>query len=237
MQSINIHGYSLVVSMITPVAALFLPPAVIAEPSDDDGTVNIKLNVSFCPSANISSITGTITLLVVIPLSNVVVSVVVLKSTPPVSQTLFSQHIIIHITLLPSADTGDFSNGVTVTLNGLLDVPPTSSNVITTNPVDSEPVYCVCVNLTLIVEESIIIPVALVTGPATTPGPSDDDTVKLILNISSPSTMLSLVTATLTVVLVAPAGIVAVRGIVLKSLPKSCIYLIITYLGSQYVDL
>ena len=29
-------------------------------------------------------------------LANVAVSVVVLKSTPPVSQTLFSQHIIIH---------------------------------------------------------------------------------------------------------------------------------------------
>ena len=221
MQSINIHGYSLVVSMITPVA-IFLPPAVIAGPSDD-GKVTIKSNVSFCPSANISSITDTLTLLIVTPLSNVAVSVVVLKSTLPVSQTLFSQHIIIHITLLPSADTGDCSDGVTVTLNGLLDVPPTSSNVTITNPVASVPVYCVRVNHTVIVEESIIIPVALVTEPATTPGPSDDGTFKLILNISSPSTMSSSVTATLTVVLVAPAGIVAVRKVVLKSLPTSCI--------------
>ena len=85
MQSINIHGYSLVVSMITPVAALFLPPVVIAGPSDD-GTVNIKLNASFCPSANISSISGTLTLLIAILLSNVAVSVAVSKSTPPVSQ-------------------------------------------------------------------------------------------------------------------------------------------------------
>ena len=102
--------------MITPVA-VFLPPAVIAGPSDD-GTFNVRPNVSFTPSANMSSITGTLTLLIVIPLSNVAVSGVVLKSTPPVSQTLFTQHIIIHITLLPSADTGDCSNGVTVTLNG-----------------------------------------------------------------------------------------------------------------------
>ena len=35
-----------------------------------------------------------------------------------------------------------------MTLNGLLDVPPTSSNVTSTNPVSSEPVYCLCANLT-----------------------------------------------------------------------------------------
>ena len=35
-----------------------------------------------------------------------------------------------------------------MTLNGLLDVPLTSSNVTSTNVVSSEPVYCVCVNLT-----------------------------------------------------------------------------------------
>ena len=106
-----------------------------------------------------------------------------------------------------------------MTLNGLLDVPLNSTNVTITNPVASEPVYCARVNLTLIVEESIIIPVELVIEPATTPGPSDDGIFKLILNISSPSTMLSFVTATLTVVLVAPAGIVAIREEVLKSLP------------------
>ena len=66
---------------------------------------------------------------------------------------------------------------------------------------------------------SIIVPVALVTKPATIPGASDDGTFKLILNISSPSTMLSSLNATLTVVLVSPAGIVAVRGVVLKSSP------------------
>ena len=91
--------YLLVASMILPVA-IFSTPAAIDGPSDD-GTINIKSNVSFLPSANLSSITGTLTLLIVIPLSNVAVSGVVSKSTPPVSQTLFSQHIIIHITLLP----------------------------------------------------------------------------------------------------------------------------------------
>ena len=37
-----------------------------------------------------------------------------------------------------------------MTSNGLLDVPPTSSNATSTNPVSSEPVYCVCINLTFI---------------------------------------------------------------------------------------
>ena len=37
-----------------------------------------------------------------------------------------------------------------MTSNGILDVPPTSSNVTSTNPVSSEPVYCFCANLTLI---------------------------------------------------------------------------------------
>ena len=140
MQSINIHGYSLVVSMITPVA-IFIPPAVIAGPSDDR-TTRVKLNFLFIPSTIISSIIGTLMLLIVIPLLKVTVTFLMSKSTPPVIQTLFSQHTIIHITLLPSADTGDCSDGVTVTLNGLLDVPPTSSNVTITNPVASVPVYC-----------------------------------------------------------------------------------------------
>ena len=68
--------------------------------------------------------------------------------------------------------------------------------------------------------ESTIIPVALVTEPATIPGPSDDGTVNLIVNISSPSTILSLITGTLTVVVVAPAGIVAVRREEIKSVPS-----------------
>ena len=76
--------------MMTPLA-LFLSPAVIPGLSDDD-TVNIKSNSSF-PSTVLSLITGTLTLATVIPPANVAVSVAVLKSTPPVNQTLFSQHI------------------------------------------------------------------------------------------------------------------------------------------------
>jgi len=74
--------------------ALSIVLAVIAGPSDD-GTFIIKLNSSG-PSRIASGINDTLTLLIIIPLPNVAVSVAVLKSTPPVSQTLFSQHIIIH---------------------------------------------------------------------------------------------------------------------------------------------
>ena len=127
--------------------AVFLPPAVIAGASDG-GTVNIKSNSSV--SSAISSMnTGTLTLLIVIPLSNVAISGAVLKSTPPVSQTLYSQHIIIH-TMLPSADTGDCSDGVTVTLNGLADDPLVNSRFTSTNPIASDPLNRFCVNLTLI---------------------------------------------------------------------------------------
>ena len=127
--------------------AVFLPPAVIAGASDG-GTVNIKSNSSV-PSAISSMITDTLTLLIVIPLSNVAISGAVLKSTPPVSQTLYSQHIITH-TMLPSADTGDCSDGVTVTLNGLADDPLVNSRFTSTNPIASDPLNRFCVNLTLI---------------------------------------------------------------------------------------
>ena len=79
-------------SIIVPVAAEMEP---IIIPVSDDGMFNIKLNCS-ADSITLSAITGTLTLLIVAPLANVAVSVAVLKSTPPVSQTFFSQHIIIH---------------------------------------------------------------------------------------------------------------------------------------------
>ena len=139
------------VESIIITVEVFLPPTVIPL-IIDDGKFNVTLKVSFFSTMS-SAITCTLTLLFFIPLSNVAVSVVVLKSTPPVDQTLFSQHIIIHITLLPSADTGDCSDGVTVTLNGLLDLPPPSSSVTITNPIASEPVYCVSVNFTLITKK------------------------------------------------------------------------------------
>ena len=71
-------------------------------------------------------------------------------------------------------------------------------------------------------EVSIIIPSALLFVPATTPGASDNGTFKIILKVSSSSTMSSSVTATLTVVLAAPAGIVALRAGVLKSTLSVC---------------
>ena len=46
-----------------------------------------------------------------------------------------------------------------MTLNGLLDVPPANFTVTGTNPVSSEPVYCLCVNLTLmaIIRMTVIV--------------------------------------------------------------------------------
>ena len=82
--------------MIIPTA-VFLPPALIAGPSED-GTSNSKSNSSG-PSAMMSLITVTLTLLIVLPLANVAVSGVVAKSSPPVSKTLFSQHIIIYTSI------------------------------------------------------------------------------------------------------------------------------------------
>ena len=79
---------------MTPVALSLLPAAI--DGLSDDGTFNVKLNSS-CSSATLSTITGTLTLLIVIPLANVAVSVVVIKSTPPVSQTFFNPHIMIHL--------------------------------------------------------------------------------------------------------------------------------------------
>ena len=100
---------------MTPVALSLLPADTAG--LSDDGIFNVKINSS-CSSAILSTITGTLTLPIVIPLANVAVKVVVLKSTPPVNQTFYNPHIMIHIILLPSADTGDCSDGITVTLNG-----------------------------------------------------------------------------------------------------------------------
>ena len=112
----------------------------------DGGIINSAANCS-TPSTISSLITGTLTLLIVIPLANVAVSGAVLKSTSPVSQTLFSQHIIIH-TMLPSADTDGCSIGVTVTLNGLADVPPSNRRLNSTKPEASVPLNLACENWT-----------------------------------------------------------------------------------------
>ena len=63
----------------------------------------------------------------------------------------------------------------------------------------------------------MIVAVAIVILPAVIPG--EVGTFKVIVNISSPSTMLSLITAMLIVLLLAPAVIVAVCVAELKSTP------------------
>ena len=86
---IVLYTHLLLESMITPVA-LSRPPTVTAGASDN-GTFNLKSNSS-CPSSRSSVFTGTLTLLVVTPPANVAVSVLVMKSTPPVNEIIFNQH-------------------------------------------------------------------------------------------------------------------------------------------------
>ena len=43
---------------------------------------------------------------------------------------------------IPIADTGDCTEGVTVTLIGLLDTPPVILTMTSINPLNSEPLYC-----------------------------------------------------------------------------------------------
>ena len=66
----------------------------------------------------------------------------------------------------------------------------------------------------------MIVTVALVIVPVAIPGPSEDGTVKLILNVSSPSTMLSSVTGIFTILLLVPATIVTVCTVDVKSFPE-----------------
>ena len=66
----------------------------------------------------------------------------------------------------------------------------------------------------------MIVTVALVIVPVVIPGPSEDGTVKLILNVSSPSTMLSSVTGIFTILLLVPAVIATVCVTELKSFPN-----------------
>ena len=66
----------------------------------------------------------------------------------------------------------------------------------------------------------MIVTVALVMAPVLIPGPSEDVTVKLILNVSSPSTMLSSVTGIFTILLLVPAVIVTLCILEVKSFPN-----------------
>ena len=63
----------------------------------------------------------------------------------------------------------------------------------------------------------MIVATALVIAPIVTPGPSEDGTVKLILNVSFPSTMLSDFVIIFTAMLLVPAIIVTVCGAESKS--------------------
>ena len=78
----------------------------------------------------------------------------------------------------------------------------------------------------------MIVTVALVIVPVVIPGPSEDDIVKLIVNVSSPSTVLSLVTGIFTILLLVPATIVTVCILELKSFPNG-----ITKLWIMYVNI
>ena len=132
----------LVVSVITPTVVFRSPGDIL--PSNND-TFNVNTNFS-SPSTISSLISDTLTLLIVIPTSNLTVTLVVLKSTLPVGQTLLLT-ICIDITILPSAETGDCSDGAIVTSNGILTDPPISSNDNIMFRSVSEPKYLSCVNL------------------------------------------------------------------------------------------
>ena len=86
----HVQKFLLVESLMNPTA-VFLLPAVIAG-LRNDGTFNSNLNSSV-PSTILSVCTRTLTLLIVIPLVKVAFIEVLIKSTPPVSQMLFSKHI------------------------------------------------------------------------------------------------------------------------------------------------
>ena len=53
------------------------------------------------------------------------------------------------ICLVPIADTGDCSEGVTVTVIGVLDDPPVTLTITSINPDDSGPVNCPDANSTI----------------------------------------------------------------------------------------
>ena len=49
---------------------------------------------------------------------------------------------------IPIADTGDCTEGVTVTVTGVVDVPPANLTITSINPDDSEPLNCLALNST-----------------------------------------------------------------------------------------
>ena len=84
----------------------------------------------------------------------------------------------------------------------------------------------------------MIVAVAIVVVPATIPGPSEGDTLKFIVNISSPSTMLSFTTGMFTVLLLVPAVILTVCDAELKSVSiinAKWIYVISKHIMFNYI--
>jgi len=68
----------------------------------------------------------------------------------------------------------------------------------------------------------MIVTIAVVFSPAVIPGPSKDDTNKFILNVSSPSKVLSSITEIFTTLLLIPASIVIFCIAELKSFSEIC---------------
>ena len=138
------------------------------------------------------------------------------------------------------ADTGDFTDGVTVKITGTLEVPPDIPTTTSIDPEDSEAVNCVDANfitnsefkykkylwschynfIIFLLVESLITPTALFFPlSAVIAGLSDDGTFKVNSNCSGNSTILSFITGTLTLVIVIPLVNVAVNVALLKSPP------------------
>ena len=112
-------------------------------------TINLISKVSN-PSVTLSQLTDTLALPSVAPALIVIVYGLELKSTPdPITvQQLVVDILTVNNHCLPIADTGDFTEGVTVTVIEVLDDPPVILTITSINPDDSEPTNCPEVNST-----------------------------------------------------------------------------------------
>ena len=112
-------------------------------------TVNLISKVSN-PSVTLSQATDTLALPSVALALIVIVNGLELKSTPdPITvQQLVVDILTVNNHCLPIADTGDCTEGVTVTVIGVLDVPLLTLTITSINPDDSEPTNCPDANST-----------------------------------------------------------------------------------------
>ena len=136
---------------------------------------------------------------------------------------------------IPIADSGDCSEGVTVTVIGSLDCPILILTTTSMNSDDSMPVNLAEVNSTInpkytsinasyihqerLLVESVITPSALFLLPAVIAGPRFIGTVSVRLKFSGPSAILSTNTNIVTSLIDIPVANVAVCGAVSKSTP------------------